>query len=189
MQWPKNKNDADSEQQFHRLEAGVPGQSSSMSSWSSSASVPTRVREPPPSPQCLPAGVSVPLPAPSQGPSQPSLAQPFSESGTWSLLSLPCGPRPGEALISWWLETGTTLPFDWRLWVRLRPGPTPAASTCKGGSSVPLSLWQSSQVSRWDKTGRAGGLGKDWASPPHDASPLGTLVRAAPLASSFLAPI
>ena len=90
MQWPKNKNDADSEQQFHRLEAGVPGQSSSMSSWSSSASVPTRVREPPPSPQCLPAGVSVPLPAPSQGPSQPSLAQPFSESGTWSLLSLPC---------------------------------------------------------------------------------------------------
>lgn len=87
VQWPEEKKkDTDSEQRFCPLEAG--------GAWAellrvilgaaASLSPPRSVS------QHLPAGVSVPLPAPSQGPSRPSLAQPFSESGAWSLLSLPC---------------------------------------------------------------------------------------------------
>ena len=81
------KKDADSEQRFCPLEAG--------GAWAELLHVilgaaAVSVYPPRSVSQHLPAGVSVPLPAPSQGPSRPSLAQPFSESGAWSLLSLPC---------------------------------------------------------------------------------------------------
>lgn len=52
---------------------------------SSSVSIPTQVREPAPACRCV-----CPTACTQPGPHVPSLAQPFSESGAWSLLSLPC---------------------------------------------------------------------------------------------------